>query len=260
MDKTQNHWIALYLCGKYPWLHKTPDKLLFMDSLSHISSKDFSDEKFKMFWMFWTVDEYEFYLSFLNKVERDYKDNYIELIGKLDIPDEIKNKLKTIFNHNYFLQELNNLKTITHSQTKWTAFENFLKELFWKIDWLTVINSKPASDEQIDLIIKNNINTPFCISLHSPLIIVEAKNHEKNTPTEVINTMRWKLCWHNNLSRVWIIISLNWFTSEVEKNQIRDWAWDKVLVAIDWNDIEEMLTNKEDPILWIENKITEAFK
>jgi hypothetical protein len=65
---------------------------------------------------------------------------------------------------------------------------------------------------------------------------------------------------HKNFSRIWIVVALTWFTSEIEKNQLRDWAWEKILVAIDWNDIEEMLINKEEPILWLENKITDAFR
>lgn len=260
MDKNQNHWIALYLCWKYPWLYKTPDKLLFIESLQQISQKEFSDEKIKLFWLFWQVDEYEFYLSFLNKIERNFKSEYIELIDKLAIPEEIVGKISRIFDYTYFKDKLNVLKSITNSQKKWTAFEIFLKELFNKIQWFEVLNVEQSSDEQIDLIVKNNINRPFWISLQTSLILVEAKNRTKNTSTEVLNTLRWKMDWHKNFSRIWVVIALNWFTSEVEKNQLRDWSWDKILVAIDWNDIEKMLNNKENPIIWLENKITDSFK
>ena len=255
-----NHRIALYLSGKYPGSFTTPDKLLFMDSLQAISGREFSDDKIKMFWMFWQVDEYEFYLSFLNKVQRSFPDNYIELLYKLKIPSDIIGKSEGVFDHDAFMENLIAVEKITQSQSKWKAFEDFLKNMFDKIEWLSVLDIKQEDDEQIDVIVKNNINRPFWIGLQSSIILIEAKNWSTSTPTATLNTLRWKIGWHKNFARIWIVVALKWFTSEVDKNLVRDWSSDNIIVPINWDDIKAMLQGKEDPVLRLENKLTDAFK
>lgn len=257
---TQNHWIALYLVGKYPGLPYTPDKLLFIDSLQTISPKDFSDEKIKMFGLFGQIDEYEFYLSYLNKLQRDFPENFNQFLRIVSIPDTIINISEKIFSHFTFLEEFSALQNITETTKKGKAFEDFLKKMFNAIDGLEVLEIKQSPDEQIDLIIKNNINRPFWIYLNNPIFIGEAKNWTDKTPTSVLNTLRGKMDGHSNFSHIGFVIALNGFTERIENNIVRDGGGKKIIVPINGDDIGALLRRKLDPIDWLENKITDAFK
>ena len=260
MERWQNHWVALYLSGKYPGFFRTPDKLFFIDSLQSINPTAFSDEKIKMLGLFGLVDEYEFYYSFLNKIERDFSDQFIEFLDILNVPKEIRNIWKVSFNHIQLLNEFKITKGEQNSQAKGKAFEEFLKKFFGSIEGLEVIEIKQASDEQIDLVLKNNVNRPFWIQLGSPLFIGEAKNWTNKTPTEVFNTLRGKMDGHKNFSRIGIVIAMKGFTEEVSKNLIRDGAGEKIIFPITGDNIESLLISKIDPIDWLEEKITWAFR
>ena len=68
---TNNQEIALQLAGKgVPY--KVPDKLLFIDTLQELNPKEFSDEKLSRLCWFGIINEVEFYLTMLNKIERDF--------------------------------------------------------------------------------------------------------------------------------------------------------------------------------------------
>jgi hypothetical protein len=262
MNENKNHWLALYLTGKYPGYFKTPDKLLFIDKLQEINPTTFSDEKVKLFGMFGQVDEYEFYLGFINKVERNFPTEFSNFTKALEIPQEILDKINKnkTFNHTELLEEFIRLKWDTDSTTKWKWFEVFLEKFFWSIQWLEVIKIEQAEDEQIDLVIKNNINRPFWSQLGSPLILWEAKNWTSKTNTAVFNNLRGKLSWHKNFSKIWIVIAMNEFTWVVEQNLMRDGASDSIIFPIRGKEIEDLLTSREDPIVWLEERLTWAFK
>jgi hypothetical protein len=57
-------------------------------------------------------------------------------------------------------------------------------------------------DEEIDLVLKNNIESPFFQSLNSPVILVEAKNWKSKTPTKETRNFSMKCDDHKNLTRV----------------------------------------------------------
>ncbi len=260
MNQEKNHWLALYLSGKYPRFFKTPDKLLFIDALQSINPNSFSDEKIKMFGMFGQVNEYEFYLSFLNKVERTFSENFPTLLSRLQIPKEIQDKCLKFFDHNSLLQEFEKVEADDDKTTKGKAFEGFLNRFFDAMDGLEVINIEQAKDEQIDLVIKNNINRPFWAQLGSPLFIGEAKNWTKNTPTEVFNTLKGKMDGHKNFSRIGIVIAMKDFTSVIDQTIMRDGAGDKIIFPITGENIRKLLVSKQNPIDWLEEQLTNAFR
>lgn len=261
MNQNKNHWIALYLTGKYPGYFYTPDKLLFIDELQAINPLSFSDEKIKLFGMFGKVNEYEFYLSFLNKLERSFNGQYNDFLDRIKIPKDIIDIfIQPSFNHKKFLEKFNILKSITDVTKKGIAFEDFLKEMFDEFNGLEVVNISNPSDEQIDIILKNNVERPFWISLRSSLLIGEAKNWKAKTNTEVFNTLRGKMDGHKNFCRVGFVIALNGFTSEVEKNSIRDGSGEKIVIPIIGDDISKLLIEEIDPIDWMENIIIKVFK
>lgn len=88
MDKTQNHWIALYLSGQYPWFYTLPDRLNFFDEIKLENPTRYTDT---ILWQYQTKNDIEFFYSLLNSFERNHKDKYDELLKKLWVPDEVKN-------------------------------------------------------------------------------------------------------------------------------------------------------------------------
>ena len=224
-------------------------------------------EKLSFFWEQANKFEEEFYRLVFEKFYSQSKKDELEkaklnkLLQELNLLDLIE---RTWFNYEKLLQEFNSItKTKTKSgdsQIKWKQFEEFLKNLFNSINWFEIIDIKQAEDEQIDLVIKNNINKPFWLNLKSPVILWEAKNWSSRTSTEVINTLRWKLVWHSNLSKIWFVIAMNWFTKVVDSNLLRDWASDsRIIVAITWEDIKKMLSKKINPLYWLEWLIMKSF-
>jgi len=260
MSQKINHWIALYLSGKYPGHFRTPDKLYFIDKLQAINPTVFSDEKIKMFGMFGQVDEYEFYLSFLNKVDRDFPENSTLFKNSFDLPSEITNIQSDEFPYVELLNEFSIVKQETNPQKKGKGFEEFLKKFFNQINGLEVMDTKQASDEQIDLIIKNNINRPFWISLGSSLFIGEAKHTTSLTKTEAIKKVIGTLDFHKNISKIGIFISMEGFTKEKDEVLKRVGGGDKIISCISGLEIEEFLTIKTDPLDWLEDKIIQSFK
>lgn len=262
MDARQdkNHWIALYLTGKHPGHFRTPDKLLFIDSLKVVSPTEFSDEKIKLLAMFGQVDEYEFYLSHIAKVEREFPGKLGAFMSSLGIPDEIRGDEVSFFDRKALLEDFELVRADSNTTTKGEAFEVFLKKFFASIPGLEVLNIEQASDEQIDLIIKNNVDRPFWMHLNSPILLGEAKNWSKNTPTAVLHELRGKMDGHRNFSKIGIVIALNGFTKEAEKNQARDGAGEKIMIKITGADIADLLSGASDPLDWLETRIVDAFR
>jgi hypothetical protein len=65
---------------------------------------------------------------------------------------------------------------------------------------------------------------------------------------------------HKNLTRVWIFISVNWFTAVHDDLLKRAWAKEYVPVLISWSDIEILIQNHLDPINWLENLIIQSLR
>jgi len=259
--------LSLLLSGKISPYEKY-SRLEFFEHLEEIFG--YSVDKLDFYWKQAKEFEEEFYYLVLemlyNKSKKEDWDRIKldKLIKELNLPFETYDPVKW-FDHSHLLEEFDKIikvktnKNDWKSQAKWEQFENFLTKLFNDIEWLEVINTWQSEDEQIDLVIKNDINKPFWLNLKSPVIIWEAKNWSSKTNTEVINTLRWKSLGHTNFSRIWIVIAMNWFTKAVSSNLLRDWWTDRIMVAIDWDNIRELLNKELDPIEWLEWEIMKSF-
>jgi hypothetical protein len=187
-----------------------------------------------------------------------------KLLKELNLPSEIYNISKW-FNYEWLKTEFDNIiKTKTdkdswESQTKWKQFEVFLENLFNEIDWLEVTKINQAEDEQIDLVIKNNIDKPFWLNFKSPVIIWEAKNHSTNMWTRDIKSFITTLRSHNNLSKIWFFISMKWFAKTTDTTIKVEWPTDKIIVKISWDDIKILLENELNPLDWLEWLVMRSF-
>lgn len=83
-----NHWIALYLTGKYPGRYLVPDKLRFIDAAFEAFPSEFSDAKVRLIE---NLSEYEFYFTVLNKIERLSREKYNDFLIKLEVPSVLNN-------------------------------------------------------------------------------------------------------------------------------------------------------------------------
>lgn len=245
------------------------DKISRLEFFEHVEKiYGYNIEKLNFFWEQANKFEEDFYKLTFEKFYSQSKKDDLEkaklerLLKELWLLEFL---IKSKFNHAQLFQEFEAItKTKTdvntsESQTKWKQFEEFLKKLFNAIDGFEVTEIKQAEDEQIDLVIKNNINKPFWLNLKTPVILWEAKNWSKNTNTEVINTLRWKLVWHANFAKIWFVIAMNWFTKVVESNLLRDGSSERIIVAITWKDIETLLNDELNPIDWIEWLVMKSF-
>ena len=259
--------ISLYLSGKTSPYEKF-SRLEFFDYLEDIF--DYKLEKIDFYWKQAKEFEEEFYHLVFDKLySKSKKDEWEKgkldkLLQELDLPNEIYNISKW-FNYELLKTEFDNIiKTKTdkdswESQTKWKQFEVFLEKLFNGIDWLEVTEINQADDEQIDLVIKNNIDKPFWLNFKSPVIIWEAKNWSVNTPVKEIAILSDKLWDHNNFSKIGFFIAMNWFTKPTEQKLERKWWWDKIIVKITWKNIEKLLIEKLNPLKWLEWLVMKSF-
>lgn len=108
MDKKQNHWIALYLSGQYPWFYTLPDRLNFFDEIKLENPTRYTDT---ILWQYQTKNDVEFFYSLLNSFERNHKNKYEDLLVRLSIPNEVKNdprieKKEIKFENNLGVEEI----------------------------------------------------------------------------------------------------------------------------------------------------------
>jgi hypothetical protein len=258
--------ITSYLLWNHPEKFDKISRLEFFEYVEKIYG--YNLEKLNFFWEQANKFEEEFYKITFEKFYSQSKKDDLEKAKLERLLKELNLLEFFIANKFDYAQLLNEFEAITktktevdssESQTKWKQFEEFLKKLFNAIDGFEVTEIKQADDEQIDLVIKNNINKPFWLNLKTPVILWEAKNRSKNTNTEVINTLRWKLVWHANFAKIWFVIAMNWFTKVVESNLLRDGSSERIIVAITWDDIKTLLNDELNPIDWIEWLVMKSF-
>ncbi|MDD2744907.1 MAG: restriction endonuclease [Candidatus Gracilibacteria bacterium] len=261
-----NAKITSYLLGNNPGFEKV-SRLEFFEYVEKIYG--YNTEKLTFFWEQANKFEEEFYKLVFEKFYSQSKKDDLEK-AKLDRLLKELNLLELIipndkFDYSRLLKEFESIEkrktdiNTSNSQKKGKQFEEFLKRLFNSIEGFEVTDIKQADDEQIDLVIKNNINKPFWLNLKTPVILGEAKNWSTNTNTEVINTLRGKLVGHANFVKIGFVVAMNGFTKVVESNLLRDGASERIIVAITGDDIKTLLESELNPIDWIEGLVMKSF-
>lgn len=258
--------ITSYLLWNNPEKYEKISRLEFFEYVEKIYG--YNLEKLNFFWEQANKYEEDFYKLTFEKFYSQSKKDELEkaklerLLKELNLQDFLSSRK---FDYVQLLQEFEAIiKTKTdintsESQTKWKQFEDFLKKLFNAIDGFEVTEIKQVEDEQIDLVIKNNINKPFWLNLRTPVILWEAKNWSTKTPVKEIAILDSKLWGHNNFSRIGFFISMNWFTNVTGLKLERLWATEKIIVKITWDDIETLLKDELHPIDWIEWLVMKSF-
>lgn len=256
--------IALYLSWKLPPDYVKFNRLEFMEYLSEIFW--FWFDRLDFYWKQAKEYEEEFYFLVLDYLfskwqkDENEKIKFDKLLGRLNliVNEEVK---KEEIDFDLLIEKWNKLKTERNSQNKWAMLESFLEGFFNCITGIEVIEKNLKNDdEEIDLVLKNSATSWFFQNLNSPLILVEAKNWKGKAQTKVSRDFNMKVQLHNNLTRIWILVSVNWFTGEVDELLKRLGSTNIIPVLISWNEIEECLSNKPDMISWLETQIVKSLK
>lgn len=250
--------IALELSGKVAPDYEKYNRLEFMEKLEEI------------FWL--SLDKIEFYRRQAKEYEEDFYFLVLDLLYSKSLKDEhekIKfDKLMNSIdyqswdNNIYNLQnEWNLVKNETDRYKKWQLFEIFLEKLLSHISWFEIIDRNlRLEDEEFDLVIKNNSTRPFIQNFNTPLILLESKNWSSKIQAKEFNAFKWKLLNHKNLVKLWIFVSMSWFTSWVDLSQIRASSAGENIIIITWEDIDELILNKRDINEWFDTQIISWLK
>lgn len=267
MNNLDIRQLALYLAWSLPPYYDGNKKVRFFRVLNDIDNVSYSIEKLDFFERQAKWNDVEYYFMILedfyiqnNKTDK-WLENISNLLEKLDIPSELylkkNDKEEELFDRPSLLKAWNILITEENTQKKWDMFEDFLKKLLNSIPWLTILEAKQAPDEQIDLWIKNDIPGTFWTWFWSPIIIGEAKNRTKKTPSEVVNTLKWKRTGHKSVCKIGLVISMNWFTNTTQASADRI-SNEFTMIFIEKTHIETLLQWTEDILQWFEKIVVNA--
>ena len=116
-----------------------------------------------------------------------------------------------------------------------------------------------TGDEEIDLVIRNNIDRPFWLAFNSPCFFVECKNWKNKIGTSEIRDFEMKMRNHTTMVKIGFFVSINGFSSEVENELKRAGRDEYHIVLIDSEDLENYLYSNLKIFEWLENKTTKIF-
>ncbi len=206
-------------------------------------------------------------LSDIVETEQEVLDLHSELANSLVEKVNLYNK---VF-HSLFLKEEDIRTRYIHSECKsliescsisdkyqkGLILERIVELLFGENGAFEVIDKRVSTgDEEIDLVIKNTIGSPFWQAFNSPLFFVECKNWNKSVGSKEIRDFEIKLQNHSKLAKIGFFVSYNGFTSEAITELKRAGREDYHIVLLDKNHINDYLKSKKRFYLWLENIVS----
>lgn len=90
-----------------------------------------------------------------------------------------------------------------------------------------------AGDEEIDLVVKNNVERPFWNALDSPLLFVECKNWSSSVGASEVRDFEMKLLNHGPLARLGFFVAPGGFTEGARTELRRGGRSDHTVVLVD---------------------------
>lgn len=143
---------------------------------------------------------------------------------------------------------------------KGKILEELIEKLFTSNNQLDLVDKRVnTGDEEIDLIIQNNIDSPFWLAFNSPCFFVECKNWKNKIGTSEIRDFEMKMRNHNKIAKIGFFVSINGFSSEVENELKRAGRDEYHIVLIDSEDLKNYLYSNLKIFEWLKNKTTKIF-
>lgn len=143
----------------------------------------------------------------------------------------------------------------TSKPAKGRALEHLTEILFTSNNSLDMVDKRVSTgDEEIDLVIKNNIDRPFWLAFQSPLFFVECKNWNDPVGARELRDFEMKLQNHSALAKVGFFVAVNGFTAGVREELKRAGREQYHIVLIDRGDIEDYVSSDVDFFVWLEGR------
>lgn len=140
---------------------------------------------------------------------------------------------------------------------KGRSLEQLMEVLFTAHESFKVVDKNLSTgDEEIDLVLKNNVDRPFWISLNSPLIFVECKNWSSPVEAKEIRDFEIKVQNHAPLVRLGMFVATNGFSKGAREEQKRMGRSNYHLAFFDSKDIEDFVRSGTGLFEWLEEQVT----
>lgn len=264
------HWIIIiclmidpYVAPRYDFVYEYQDIFSFM---------------FVRLVLEFETPSSEFKLEIAEVAELNAEDNPIEFLKQLhfDLTENIIRKT-TLYNRMYkslFVNEEDFRNRYIKSRAtdllvacdealstniKGKTLEDLTELLFTSNSFMELVNKRVSTgDEEIDLVIKNNINRPFWLAFQSPLFFIECKNWKNPVGASELRNFEVKLRNHK-LAKVGFFVALGGFTAEVWSELKRMGREQEHIVLIDRNDIKTFLDSDMDFFMWLESKTAKFY-
>lgn len=148
---------------------------------------------------------------------------------------------------------LNDLGRATTAQEKGDRLEAMMDSIFSLKPDLDVVESKfNMGDEEIDLIVKNNVDRPFWQNLGSPVFFVECKNWKAPVGSPEVRDFETKLQDHHGRTRFGILVAPGGFTEEARTAVKRASREPHNIVLIDRENLDQLAEEQETILDWLE--------
>lgn len=150
------------------------------------------------------------------------------------------------------LDALPNART---ADEKGRALEMVLDAVITGDEQLQIVERRYSTgDEEIDLLVKNNVERPFWLALNSPLIFFECKNWSGSVGSKEVRAFEGNLLNHAAICRVGVLVAANGYSSEAF-DQVKRASRDRVLVLITLADLESAFRSGAPVATWLEEQI-----
>jgi len=156
--------------------------------------------------------------------------------------------------------KLLNSCNVNRKYEKGLILERLTELLFTDGNTIEVVTKRvETGDEEIDLLIKNTMTSPFWQAFSSPLFFVECKNWSKPVGAKELRDFEIKIQNHSKLAKIGFFVSLNGFTSGFESEMKRCSRADYHIVTLSKTEIEDFLKTDKPFYKWLEDLVATSF-
>lgn len=144
------------------------------------------------------------------------------------------------------------------SYEKGLNLEIFTATLVDSIKGLSIIEKNLRSEfEELDLIVKNNINNPFIQTLNSPILLIECKNWSTPVGVDEARVFESKIRELGKRANIGMFVAINGVTSAFKKHLNNIKREDYTIVVITYTDINELIYSSDlNSLDWLETMIS----
>lgn len=170
--------------------------------------------------------------------------------------------LKKLVLKNKLIEELERIDKIPSGSNnlKGKALEDITDIIFSNISGFDVIDKKYSNgDEEIDLLVKNDLNKSFWSAFSSPLIFIECKNWKEKVGTSELRDFEGKLRNHSKLAKIGIFVGFNGFSREVVTELKRSSKEDYQIALITREDLEDFISSNDSLLKWLEQLMVRVY-